>query len=114
LIKILPEHKIKIISDKSFDEFNTSICEIYNQDSSIVYVRGRKREIVQSRQMCMSLAKLRTKKSYSEIGRHYGGFNHATVLHSVKTVKGLLETNRQIRKEIGHLFEGVIWPKFKN
>jgi len=114
LIKNLPQEKVIFVKDESFMEFNKLICDIYNQDYRIVYCRGRKREIVQSRQMAMALAKIRTKKTYTEIGLHYGGFDNATVLYAVKTVKNLIETNKKINKEIGHLFEGITWPHFKN
>jgi len=52
----------------------------------------RKREIVNARQISMSLSKRFTIYSLAVIGAEHGGKDHATVLHACKTVENLLDT----------------------
>ena len=54
---------------------------------------SKKKEVVMPRQISMALSKKYTVHSLSRIGEMHGGRDHATVLHSVRTVKNGLETN---------------------
>ena len=109
---ISPE--ITIVNFKDFDEITKTVCKITGQDEDKITMRTRKREIVWTRQVCMTLAKLKTRNTLDTIGEYFGGFDHTTVLHAMKTVKNIIETNRVIREDIGHLFVGANWPHFKN
>ena len=61
------------------------------------YSKSKKREIVQARQLAMYFAKKFTKCSLAMIGQQCGGKDHATVIHALKTVANLLETDKQFR-----------------
>ena len=50
----------------------------------------RTRAIVLPRQKMMWVAKQRTPCSFPEIGRHFGGKDHTTVLHAVKKIDRLI------------------------
>lgn len=103
-----------IMEFKDFDHITKVVCGITGQEPSRLHIRTRKREIVWTRQLCMTLGKLKTRNSLQSVGDYYGGFDHATVLHAMKTVKNLIETDKVIRQDVGHLFNGVVWPNFKN
>ena len=103
-----------IMEFKDFEHITRTVCNITGQEPGKVTVRTRRREIVWTRQVCMALGKLKTKNSLQSVGDYYGGFDHATVNHAIKTVKNILETDRIIRQDYGHLFIGVTWPQFKN
>ena len=62
---------------------------------SIERVRGRtrKREVVQARQVAMHFAKQHTQHSLKTIGLHFGGRDHSTVIHALRTVENNLETD---------------------
>jgi hypothetical protein len=51
----------------------------------------RTREIVRPRQEAMWLSKMFTTQSLPEIGRRFGGRDHTTVLHAVRTIAGMVE-----------------------
>lgn len=53
---------------------------------------SRKREYVEARQISMKLSKMFTTKSLAVIGRSHNGFDHATVLHAIRTVDNLIDT----------------------
>lgn len=67
--------------------------------------KTRKREVVESRQVAMYLAKLNTKESLAVIGRTIGNKDHATVLHACKTVNNLLQTDVSFRNKWKALIE---------
>lgn len=113
LIENVPAEKVTQKQENHFDKYIEQVCNVYKQDKEEVFLRTRKREIVQSRQICMTLAKLRSKHTYKAVGRYFGDYDHATVLHSIKTVKNLLDTDKKVREDVGALFIGVKWPKFR-
>lgn len=55
-------------------------------------VKYRNRELVTARQVSMSLARRFTDKPLAVIGELMGGRDHATVLHSIRTIDDLLTT----------------------
>ena len=73
------------------------VCDYFNINLDILNSKTRKREIVQARQLVMYFAKEYTKSSLAMIGMHCGNKDHATVLHAVRTINNLLETDKQFR-----------------
>jgi len=56
-------------------------------------VTARKREYVIARQISMTLSMMYSHKSLGYVGREHGDRDHATVLHAVRTINNLLDTN---------------------
>ena len=79
------------------------VCAHYKIDSSALLAKTRKREIVQARQIAMFLAKKHTDISTPKIGKIIGNKDHATVLHSCKIVKELLDVDKTFKAEIEQL-----------
>ena len=79
------------------------VCEHYGVDTSVVYSKGRKREIVQVRQVAMYLAKKHTDASSAKIGKLVGKRDHATVLHACKMVSAQLEVDKVFKSEMEEL-----------
>ena len=52
--------------------------------------KRRSRSIARPRQMAMALAKELTNHSLPEIGDHFGGRDHTTVIHACRKVKELV------------------------
>ena len=73
------------------------VCNRLNIAVEQFYSKSKKREMVQARQLAMYFAKKYTKNSLSVIGQQCGGKDHATVIHALKTVSNLLETDKQFR-----------------
>lgn len=68
---------------------------------------SRKRELVAARQLHMSFANLSLKRSLVLSGIMYGK-DHSTVIHSIKTIKNLIETDKNYRTQFRELFEKMI------
>jgi len=63
-------------------------------------IEGRFRAVARPRQVAMFLAKTLTSKSLPEIGRGFGGRDHTTVIHAVRKVEQLRETDSQLADDI--------------
>lgn len=64
---------------------------------SVMFLKTRKREVVEARQLSMTFAKVFTNCSLRTIGDEFGGKDHATVLHAEKTINNLYETDPILR-----------------
>ena len=73
------------------------VCEEMGTSQADFFTSTRKRNVVQARQLSMHFAKKYTKASLNVIGEQCGGKDHATVIHSLKTVANLLDTDKQFR-----------------
>ena len=74
-----------------------AVCEEMGTSQADFFTKSRKRNIVQARQLSMYFSKKYTKAPLITIGEQCGGKDHATVIHSLKTVTNLLETDKQFR-----------------
>lgn len=73
------------------------VCEEMGTLQSDFFTTTRKRNVVQARQLSMYLAKKYTKLSLNVIGEQCSGKDHATVIHAIKAVKNLLDTDKQFK-----------------
>ena len=79
------------------------VCQYYDIDEQSFNSSKRTREVAQARQIAMYLAKQHTKAPLAAIGAAIGGRNHATVLHSCKTVSNMIETDKVFKNQIDEL-----------
>jgi chromosomal replication initiator protein len=70
-----------------------------------VRTANRKREIVQARQTFHFLAKMFTRFSLKDIGGFVLGYDHTTILHSIQTVKDLMETDMIYYDQVNTLID---------
>ncbi len=76
------------------------ISDYFHIPPKAVKAKTRKREVVQARHLCMFYCKQLTKMSLSSIGAEFGGRDHSTVLHAIKTVNDLRETNKEFQNYV--------------
>jgi chromosomal replication initiator protein len=84
----------------SITEIQKAVCAYFGLTPEGLVSKVRKREIVQARQIAMYLSRILTKSSLSSIGAQIGGKDHATVLHSYKTVCDLMSTDRHFKQHV--------------
>jgi chromosomal replication initiator protein len=89
--------------EMSIDYIQKVVCDYFELPVDIINSKTRKREIVQARQLAMYFSKKYTKSSLATIGLHCGNKDHATVLHAVRTVNNLMETDKQFRVYVDEL-----------
>ncbi len=84
----------------TIEEIMRKVAEHYNLRLSDMTSARRSRVVARPRQIAMYLAKTLTSKSLPEIGRRFGGRDHTTVMHAVKRVENLTETDSQIAEDV--------------
>lgn len=86
--------------DYTIEQIIQIISDYFKIASKAIKAKTRKRDVVQARHIAMYFSKNLTKKSLSSIGAEFGGRDHSTVLHAMKTVKNLKETNKDFRNYV--------------
>jgi chromosomal replication initiator protein len=84
----------------TIDEIKRKVADHYNLRLSDLVSARRARAVARPRQVAMFLAKTLTSKSLPEIGRGFGGRDHTTVIHAVRKVEQLRETDSQLDDDI--------------
>ncbi|QDU72864.1 chromosomal replication initiator protein DnaA [Mucisphaera calidilacus] len=77
----------------------------YSVKLSDLQSRRRHKSVTEPRQICMFLARRHTRYSLEEIGGHFGGRDHTTVMHSIKTIEERSQVNDGFAREITALEE---------
>jgi chromosomal replication initiation ATPase DnaA len=81
--------------------FLTTLCPvIFGYSFLEIQKKTRKREILQCRQYLQWYVKSVSKLSLSQIGAITGGKDHATVLHSKRTVDNLICTDKIFKEDV--------------
>ena len=87
----------------TMDQIIECTCEYCHISQADVYGKSRKANIVLARQLSMYFAQHLTKLTTSRIGTLVGNRNHATVIHSVKTIENRLKTDQEFRRNVEEL-----------
>ncbi len=101
--KIIKNFVKSISREVSIDFIQKMVCEHFQVPIEKVKEKTRKRAIVQARQLSMFLAKSYTKNSLKLIGKHFGGRDHSTVIHSCQAIQNLLDTDEEFRDHVDEL-----------
>ena len=78
-------------------DIEMAVCELFQLSTDEIRSSKRSRSISAPRMLAMYLSRRLTGSAYSEIGDHYGGRNHSTVMAAEKKVRRLLEEQASIR-----------------
>jgi chromosomal replication initiator protein len=84
----------------TIDEIQRACAAHYRIDNSEMRSQRRARAVARPRQVAMYLAKKLTPRSLPEIGRIFGGRDHSTVIHAVRTIEALRKDNADIDADI--------------
>ncbi len=80
-----------------------AVTRYYNVRLSDLQGKRRHKSIAFPRQVCMYLARRHTRYSLEEVGGYFGGRDHTTVMHAVRTVDSDVKNDREIAKQLAHL-----------
>ena len=75
----------------TIDNIQKTVAEYYKVKVADLLSKRRSRSIARPRQMAMALSKELTNHSLPEIGDHFGGRDHTTVIHACRKVKELIQ-----------------------
>lgn len=82
------------------EDIQRIVARHYNVSKTELLSNRRTRTIVKPRQVAMYLSKVMTPRSLPEIGRRFGGRDHTTVLHAVRKIEDLSESDNTLAQEI--------------
>ena len=84
----------------TIDEIQKKVVEHYNIKPSDMHSPRRSRSVARPRQVAMYLAKSITTRSLPEIGRKFGGRDHTTVIHAIKTIEEIMVNDPNLAEDI--------------
>jgi chromosomal replication initiator protein len=82
------------------EDIQRVVARQYNVSRADLLSSRRTANVVRPRQVAMYLAKTLTLRSLPEIGRRFGGRDHTTVLHAVRKIENLVNTDGALAEEI--------------
>jgi chromosomal replication initiator protein len=80
-----------------------AVTQYYGIRQSDIQGKKRHKSIAFPRQVCMYLARRFTPFSLAEIGCYFGGRDHTTVLHAVRTVEGDCHADKNIADQLSQI-----------
>jgi chromosomal replication initiator protein len=84
----------------TIEEIQRRVSEHYRIKQTEMSSARRAREVARPRQIAMYLAKQLTPRSLPEIGRRFGGRDHTTVIHAVKQIEKLRQTDAELDADV--------------
>lgn len=87
----------------TIDDIIQGVSSLTNIPENRIIGKGRKMEVAQARQIAMFLCREMMGASLENIGLHFGGRDHTTVIHACRTVRNKMEKNTDFK----HRLEGI-------
>lgn len=87
----------------TIENIQKTVAEYYKVKVADILSKRRSRSIARPRQMAMTLAKELTNHSLPEIGDHFGGRDHTTVIHACRKVKELVQEGGDFAEDYKNL-----------
>ncbi|MGC1181865.1 chromosomal replication initiator protein DnaA [Legionella sp.] len=87
----------------TIENIQKTVAEYYKVKVADLLSKRRSRSIARPRQMAMNLSKELTNHSLPEIGDHFGGRDHTTVIHACRKVKELVQYDSDFAEDYKNL-----------
>ena len=89
----------------SLETIQKTVADYYKIKVADMFSKKRSRIVSRPRQIAMMLSKELTQLSYPDIGEAFGGRNHSTVIHAVKTITDLKSNDPSMNRDITYLLQ---------
>jgi chromosomal replication initiator protein len=101
-----------LIGDKkkivAMDDIQEAVCTQFHVKMTELKSRRRSKTLVHPRQIAMYLCRELTEASYPEIGRHFGGKDHTTIIHACRQVAKAKEADTTLLATLETLKEQIL------
>ena len=84
----------------NIEQIQQTVCKQLDIPLSLLTGKTRKQEIVFARQVAMYLIRELTPTSLKNIGNHFGGRDHTTVMHAISTIETLRSRDEHTRRTL--------------
>jgi chromosomal replication initiator protein len=89
----------------TIDSIQKATAEKFNIKQSQLKEKNNAKDVVRPRQVAMYLVKELTQASLPEIGRAFGNKHHTTVIHSLRKIEELRQSDVELNKTINSLID---------
>jgi chromosomal replication initiator protein len=89
----------------SLETIQKTVADYYKIKVADMFSKKRSRIVSRPRQIAMMLSKELTQLSYPDIGEAFGGRNHSTVIHAVKTITDLKSNDPSMNRDFTYLLQ---------
>jgi len=104
VLKNLTENNTRVVSIEGIQKV---VADHYSLKVAELKAKNNSRRVAEPRQMAMFLCRELTDSSLPEIGKEFGGKHHTTVLHSIRKIKNLRESDPRRNNLINKLISSV-------
>ncbi len=87
------------------ENIQKTVADYFKIKVADLFSKKRTRQIARPRQVAMWLAKNLTSQSYPSIGDAFGGRDHTTVLHAVRTIESLRAKDNELNHDVHVLLQ---------
>jgi len=85
-----------------------AVAKYFNIDESLLRLKSKQQEIVHARHTAMYLSKELTSSSLQTIGAHFGGRNHATVIHACRCIEEVINNDPGFKDKLEQIKEMLL------
>ncbi len=89
------------------DMIQKAVGEYFGMKAQELKTKKRTKEVANARQIAMYIAKQLTQLSLSEIGRSFGGKDHATVIYSCKQIEDKRSRDETLKKTVEYISKKI-------
>ncbi|HEX7485912.1 MAG TPA: chromosomal replication initiator protein DnaA [Vicinamibacterales bacterium] len=104
VLKHVLDHDEKAVTIEVIQKF---VADYYHLRPADLKARNNSKSIARPRQIAMFLCKMLTNASLPEIGRSFGGKHHSTVIHSIRMVEKMKESNTDFNTLLNSFVESL-------
>ena len=90
----------KTCTNCSIVDIKKYVCDFFGISTTKLDSYIKEKNVSTPRQIAMYLSKKFTNKTFNEIGKMFGGKNHATVLYAVKKIENLMNNDINFSRQI--------------
>ena len=105
--EVIRQFVSQVDKEISVENIKQLVAKFFDVPIEKMQSKTRMREVVMARQLSMYLAKNYTNSSLKVIGDSFGGRDHSTVIHSLKTVKDMMDTDTIYKDKVNSLVKKV-------
>ena len=106
LVKDVVKERVgeQVNRDLSMEDVVRKVVEVTGVNENSIVGKSRKKEIVEARQAAMFLCRNLLDASLSNVGMHFGGRDHTTVMHAIKSI----EQKRKGKTKVGQTINQIM------
>jgi chromosomal replication initiator protein len=106
--EVLKDIIVEKNKDVTIEMIQKYVADYFNIKTSDLKSEKRLKNLVIPRQIAIYLCRELTKASFPEIGDKFGGKDHSTIIHSVKKITRLLESDLELKNTIEAIKRGLL------